>query len=179
MERASTASTERPAAPDGGGAAGRGFANLWGAANERLRCVVVAALLATGIYLAAALPITGSEAYAFGHFVRPPVRDWLGGFDPANRVLNSLLMKRAVGILRLSAFSLRAPGWRVWHCTCGRWRGWRADGGWPSHSRGLRTWHWNTARPVRRWDWRWRCGCVRSSGRLPISKGIRRVGRQT
>jgi hypothetical protein len=120
---------ERPAAPGGGGAHGRGFANLWGVTDEWLRRVVVAALLATGIYLAAALPITGQEAYAFSHFVRPPVRDWLGGFDAANRVLNTLLMKRAVGLLRLSAFSLRAPGlaglalylWAVVRLARGRW----------------------------------------------------------
>jgi hypothetical protein len=102
---------------------------LWGATDDRLRRAVLAALVATGIYLAAALPITGREAYAFSHFVRPPMRDLLGRFDPANRVLNTLLMKRAVGILRLSAFSLRAPGlaglalylWAVARLARGRW----------------------------------------------------------
>jgi len=69
----------------------------------------MAALLAVGIGLAAALPITTAEAYAFVHFVRPAVRDQLALFDPANHVLNTLLMKRAVGLLRLSAFSLRVP----------------------------------------------------------------------
>ncbi len=120
---------ERPAAPGGGGARDRGFANLWGVTVGPLRRVVIAALLAIGIYLAAALPITGREAYAFGHFVRPPLRDLLGGFDPADRVLNTLLMKRAVGLLRLSAFSLRVAGlaglalylWAVARLARGRW----------------------------------------------------------
>ena len=60
------------------------------------------------ICLAVALPLTNQEGYAFVHFIRPPVRDLLGGFDPANHILETLLTKRAVGLLRLSAFSLRA-----------------------------------------------------------------------
>jgi hypothetical protein len=118
-----------PAAPDGDGAAGHWLAKLWGDSDDWPRRAVLAALLAAGLYLAAALPITGREAYAFSHFVRPPVRDLLGRFDPADRVLNTLLMKRAVGILRLSAFSLRAPGlaglalflWAVARWAQGRW----------------------------------------------------------
>jgi len=78
--------------------------------NERLRFAAVAAVCFAGIAMAAALPITVQEAYTFTHFVRPPVRDWVGAFDPANHVLETLLMKRSVGLLRLSAFSLRTPG---------------------------------------------------------------------
>jgi hypothetical protein len=68
------------------------------------------AVLALGLIFALALPITTREAYAFTHFVRPPVRDLLGTFDPADPILNTLLTKRAVGLFRLSTFSLRASG---------------------------------------------------------------------
>lgn len=80
------------------------------ASSNRLGLIAMAVVLATGFVTAAALPVTAAEAYAFVHFVKPPVRDLLRGFDPANHVLVTLLMKRSVGLLRLSAFSLRVPG---------------------------------------------------------------------
>ncbi len=102
------------------------------ASSERLRWLMIGALLAVGLWLVAWLPIAGTEAYGFVHFVRPPLRDLLGGFDPANHVLNTVLMKRAVGVLRLSAFSLRVPAilglalflWAV----AGLVSGWRRGG---------------------------------------------------
>jgi hypothetical protein len=80
------------------------------ASTDRAQRWVALAVMAAGVGLAIALAITGREAYAFSQFVRPPVRDLLGAFDPANHVLNTVLMKRAVGLLRLSTFSLRLPG---------------------------------------------------------------------
>ena len=76
---------------------------------DRIRLWAAGTVFAVGFSLAIALPITSREAYSFVHFVRPPVRDLLGAFDPADHILNTLLMKRAVGLLRLSAFSLRVP----------------------------------------------------------------------
>ena len=80
------------------------------ASSDRPGLIAMAIVLAAGFVMAALLPVTASEAYAFVHFVKPPVRDLLGVFDPANHVLVTLLMKRSVGLLRLSAFSLRVPG---------------------------------------------------------------------
>jgi len=78
------------------------------ASIDRASLAVAAMAMAAGIALAVR-PITLLEAYAFTHFVRLPVRDLLGAFDPAASPLNILLMKRAVGLLGLSAFSLRLP----------------------------------------------------------------------
>jgi hypothetical protein len=83
----------------------RGFT----ASSDPRELVALAAVMGVAIAMAAALPVTTAEASVFVEFVRPPVHDWLGRFDPANHVLNTLLVKRAVGLLRLSAFSLRIP----------------------------------------------------------------------
>ena len=91
--------------------------------------VAPGAVLALAIGAALRLPITTQEAYVFVHFIRPPLRDLLGAFDPANHVLETLLAKRAVGLLRLSAFSLRVPGlagvalclWAAARLARGRW----------------------------------------------------------
>ena len=101
--------------------------------SDRLRYAVIAVVFAAGVAMAVALPIATREAYAFQHFVRPPVSDWLGSFDPANHVLDSLLMKRTVAALRLSAFSLRAPevlGLALYLCAIARLASRMRKGAW-------------------------------------------------
>jgi len=70
---------------------------------------LLVALAALNVYQAARLSITPDEAYAFVHFVQPPVRQLLRPYDPLNQVLNTLLVKRTVGLLRPSEFSVRLP----------------------------------------------------------------------
>ena len=53
--------------------------------------------------------ITTSEAVVFDRLIRPPVRDWIGHFEPQNHLLNTLLVKRSVALFRLSEFSFRLP----------------------------------------------------------------------
>lgn len=71
--------------------------------------VVIAAVLALNVYRAIRTPITAPEAYAFDHFVRPALVDQIREFDPQNQPLQTVLTKRAVGLLRLSEFSMRLP----------------------------------------------------------------------
>lgn len=79
------------------------------ASIDRRPLLAASIALTAGGLLAAYLPISTREAYVFARFVRFPMRDLLGSFDPAATVLNIFLMKRAVGLLRLSTFSLRLP----------------------------------------------------------------------
>jgi hypothetical protein len=71
--------------------------------------VVLVVAFALNAWRAARTPITPGEAYDFVHFVRPKARDVIRNGDAGNPVLNSLLVKRAVGLFRLSEFSFRLP----------------------------------------------------------------------
>jgi 4-amino-4-deoxy-L-arabinose transferase-like glycosyltransferase len=84
MEPASTASTKTA----------RGF--LW-------------ALFAVNVYRAATQSITADEAFTFNRFVRPPLKEMLKVYDANNHVLNTLLAKTFLKVLRLSEFTLRLP----------------------------------------------------------------------
>jgi hypothetical protein len=85
--------------------------------------VVLLAVMAVATYRAASVSITAGEAVAFSQWVRPPLRDIVPQtFDPRNRILENLLIKRSIGLLRLSEFSFRLPAllgeglflWVVW-----------------------------------------------------------------
>ena len=77
---------------------------------SRIACALLLAVFALNLYRAATQSITTAEAVAFDRWVRPPLRDLLPQpYDPDNRVLNTLLVKRSVALLRLSEFSFRLP----------------------------------------------------------------------
>jgi hypothetical protein len=71
--------------------------------------LLLLAVFAWNVYEALHLPVTRDEAYEFVHFVRPPLRDVVRQFDPRDQVLHTLLVKRSVGLFRLSEFSMRVP----------------------------------------------------------------------
>ncbi len=77
---------------------------------SRVGRVLLLALFAVNVYRAATQSITRDEAVTFDRWVRPPLRDVLPQpYDPNNHVLNTLLIKRTVGLFRLSEFSFRLP----------------------------------------------------------------------
>jgi len=71
---------------------------------------MLVALFAVNVYRAATLAISREEAYDFDRFIRPPIRDVLAHYDSRNQLLNTFLVKRSIGLLRLSEFSFRLPG---------------------------------------------------------------------
>ena len=77
---------------------------------DRIAIALLLAVFALSVYRAATQSITVSEATTFDRWIRPPIRDILPQpYDPNNHVLNTLLVKRSVGLLRLSEFSMRVP----------------------------------------------------------------------
>lgn len=89
--------------------------------------LVVAAILAVGVYQAATRPIGSGEAYLYDRFVRPTSRQVLASELLDREVLYSLLEKRSVGLFHVSPFAVRLPGilfgvlylWMVWRLA--RW----------------------------------------------------------
>ncbi|HEY2016962.1 MAG TPA: glycosyltransferase family 39 protein [Bryobacteraceae bacterium] len=79
-------------------------------AIDRIALALLLGLFAFNLYRAATISISPDEALTFDRWVRPPLRDILPQpFDPHNHVLNTLLIKRSVGLFRLSEFSFRLP----------------------------------------------------------------------
>jgi uncharacterized membrane protein len=70
---------------------------------------VLWALFAANVYRAATQSITTDEAFTYGQFVRPSLKQTLSIYDANNHVLNTLLAKASVTALPLSEFSLRLP----------------------------------------------------------------------
>jgi Dolichyl-phosphate-mannose-protein mannosyltransferase len=66
-------------------------------------------LFSLNVYQAARLSILPEEANAYVRFVQPRIREVVREYDPRNQVLNTLLIKRTVGLFRLSEFSFRLP----------------------------------------------------------------------
>src|SRR5690348_15294868 len=70
---------------------------------SRAAVILLVALFAVNVYRAATQSITADEAVTFVRWVRPPLRDLIPQpYDPNNHVLNSVLVKRSVGLFRLS-----------------------------------------------------------------------------
>jgi hypothetical protein len=78
-------------------------------ASIKMALALLLALFAIDAYRVATQPITLGEAIAFDRSIRPPIREILARHDAGIRVLESLLVKRSVGLLRLSEFSFRLP----------------------------------------------------------------------
>lgn len=77
---------------------------------SRVAAVLLVGLFAVNVYRAATQSITTEEAATFERWVRPPLRDVIPQpYDPNNHILNTVLIKRAVGLFRLSEFSFRLP----------------------------------------------------------------------
>ena len=70
--------------------------------STKVALALLGAVFAVNVYRAAAQSITTSEAVVFDRLIRPPVRDWIGHFEPHNHLLNTLLVKRSVALFRLS-----------------------------------------------------------------------------
>jgi hypothetical protein len=78
--------------------------------------------LGVALYLAVTRPISPSEAALWQHLVRPPLREAAKAADAWSGLFYALLAERAVGLFRLSEFSLRLPAllsgavcaWLVW-----------------------------------------------------------------
>src|SRR5688572_28335758 len=93
---------------------------------EKAYTASIKALAAVGVlvsaYLAATRAIGWDEAALWAHLVRPPLAEAYRSPDAWSGFLYSLAAERAVGILRLSEFSLRLPAllsgavcaWVVW-----------------------------------------------------------------
>lgn len=73
-----------------------------------IRVLVVLGVLAS-YYFAATRALGAGEAALWAHLIRPPLRDAFRAPDAWSGLLYSLLAERAIGILRLSEFSLRVP----------------------------------------------------------------------
>ena len=77
---------------------------------NKVALALLLAVFALNVYRAATQSITVPEAVAFDRWIRPPLRDILPQpYDPANHILNTLLVKRTVALFRLSEFSFRLP----------------------------------------------------------------------
>ena len=70
---------------------------------------LLVALFAFNVYRAATQAITTDEAIAFDCCVRPPLHDILSSYHDHNHFLDILLIKRSVGLFRLSEFAFRLP----------------------------------------------------------------------
>src|SRR5688572_10097362 len=89
--------------------------------SASIRALAIAGVLLS-VYLAATRALTFQEAALWSHLVRPPLREAFRAPDAWNGLLYSLLAERAIGIFRLSEFSLRLPAilsgaicaWIVW-----------------------------------------------------------------
>ena len=80
------------------------------ASIDLVACALLLAVFAVNLYRDATQSISTAEAVAFDRWVRPPLRDVLPQpYDPHNRVLKTLLVKRSVALFRLSEFSFRLP----------------------------------------------------------------------
>ena len=80
---------------------------------ERLYTVATRSLAVLGLgvaaYLAASRPISASEAGLWQHLVRPPLREAVKAPDAWSGLVYAVVAERAVGLFRLSEFSLRLP----------------------------------------------------------------------
>src|SRR6478672_11005856 len=72
--------------------------------------VLLASAFATAVWLAAVRPVSIDEATVWAHLVRPPWREALVASDAWSGLWFATLAKRAVGLFRLSEFTLRLPG---------------------------------------------------------------------
>jgi hypothetical protein len=93
---------------------------------EKVYTASIRALAAVGLllslYFAATRALGFQEAALWSNLVRPPLKEAFLAPDAWNGLLYSLLAERAIGILRLSEFSLRLPAilsgavcaWIVW-----------------------------------------------------------------
>lgn len=82
---------------------------LTSTASSRIALALLCGLFAVNVYRAATQSITTAEALEFDRRIRPPLRDILPHFDLGNHLLLTILIKRSVGLLRLSEFSMRLP----------------------------------------------------------------------
>jgi len=70
---------------------------------------ILLALLGIVLFQAATRPVTISEAVLWGHLVRPPLRQAFVAPDAWTGLLYAVAAKRAIGIFRLSEYTLRLP----------------------------------------------------------------------
>jgi uncharacterized membrane protein len=78
-------------------------------ASTRLGGGALWALFAANVYRAATQSITTDEGLTYSLFVHPPLKETLHIYDANNHVLNTLLTKASLSVLRLSEFSFRLP----------------------------------------------------------------------
>jgi hypothetical protein len=77
--------------------------------STAFRRAVLLAVLTFAVWRAATLPVTAAEAALWNRVVRPPVRELLVTPGDWSGFVYGLIARRAAGLFRLSAFSLRFP----------------------------------------------------------------------
>ena len=95
-------------------------------ASTRLGGGALWALFAANVYRAATQSITTDEGLTYNLFVHPQLKDTLHIYDANNHVLNTLLTKVSLTVLRLSEISLRLRAFSSAVSTSGRFTGWLA-----------------------------------------------------
>ena len=75
---------------------------LTSTASTRIALALLSGLFVMNVYVAATQSITMEEALTFDQSIRPPIRDILRQYNASKHLLNVILIKRSVGLLRLS-----------------------------------------------------------------------------